>query len=86
MKLRFINLKKASIYKRHIATSFGFATHALGPRLKFFTPYNNNCNSKPVVFPAEGKKRLTGEHLQSEEVWEMLKGLSKPATHFFRYS
>lgn len=46
LKMRRMDLKKASIYKHHIATSFGICCPC-------YWPHGSTCNDRAIGFPAQ---------------------------------
>lgn len=63
--MRWMDLKKASIYKHHIATSFGICCPC-------YWPHGSTCNDRAIGFPAQKTTGPTGEHLQGQQLEEVL--------------
>lgn len=62
--MRWIDLKKASIYKHHIATSFGLCRPC-------YWPHGSNCSDRAIVFPVQKTTGSTGEYLQGQQLEEV---------------
>lgn len=63
--MRWMDLKKATIYKHPIATSFGICR-------PYYWPHGSTCNDTAIGFPTQKTTGPTGEHLQGQQPEEIL--------------